>query len=98
MKSPLRRGLSLLEVILAVAILGLGLAIIGELIRNGTRQAEEVRFLTAAQLLCESKLEEVAAGVVPPASGSSDIRHPPFAVRMCPVDRARPWFEAIHSS
>jgi general secretion pathway protein I len=59
-------GLSLLEVILAIAILGSCIAVIGELIRLGARQAEEARELTIAQLLCESKLEEIAAGVIAP--------------------------------
>ncbi|HPM83682.1 MAG TPA: prepilin-type N-terminal cleavage/methylation domain-containing protein [Candidatus Anammoximicrobium sp.] len=58
-----RRGLSLLEVILAVAILGGCLAVTGELVRMGVRHAEEARELTRAQLLCESKMEEIAAGV-----------------------------------
>ncbi len=61
-----RAGLSLLEVILAIAILGGCVAVIGELVRLGARQAEEARELTTAQLLCESKLEEIAAGVVAP--------------------------------
>jgi type II secretory pathway pseudopilin PulG len=55
-------GLSLLEVILAIAILGGSIAVIGELVRLGVRQAEEARELTTAQLLCESKIEEIAAG------------------------------------
>jgi type II secretory pathway pseudopilin PulG len=59
-------GLSLLEVILAIAILGGCMAVIGELIRLGARQAEEARELTVAQLLCESTLEEIAAGVIAP--------------------------------
>jgi general secretion pathway protein I len=59
-------GLSLLEVILAIAILSGCIAVIGELIRLGARQAEEARELTIAQLLCESKLEEIAAGVIAP--------------------------------
>ncbi len=58
----LRSGLSLLEVILAVAILGGSLAAIGELVRIGSQHAEESRGLAAAQLLCESKMEEIAAG------------------------------------
>jgi general secretion pathway protein I len=61
-------GLSLLEVILAIAILGGCIAVIGELVRLGARQAEEARELTTAQLLCESKLEEIAAGVYAPES------------------------------
>jgi general secretion pathway protein I len=59
-------GLSLLEVILAIAILGGCIAVIGELVRMGARQAEEAREMTSAQLLCESKLEEIAAGVFAP--------------------------------
>jgi Tfp pilus assembly protein PilV len=66
-----RTGLSLLEVILATAILGLGLAAIGELVRLGSRQAEESRDLAIAQLLCESKLEEIAAGAASRESVSS---------------------------
>jgi hypothetical protein len=42
------------------------MAVIGELIRLGARQAEEARELTVAQLLCESTLEEIAAGVIAP--------------------------------
>jgi type II secretion system protein I len=57
--------MSLLEVILAVAILGICIAVIGEAIRIGTRQAEETREMTTAQLLCESKLEELACGATP---------------------------------
>ncbi len=65
-RSAASAGLSLLEVILAIAILGGSIAVIGELVRLGARQAEEARELTIAQLLCESKLEEIAAGVIAP--------------------------------
>jgi len=64
------RGLTLLEVILAIAILGGCMAVIGELVRLGVRHAEEAREQTKAQLLCESKLEEIAAGVTPLESAS----------------------------
>jgi len=65
-----RRGLSLLEVILAVAILGGCLAVTGELVRMGVRHAEEARELTRAQLLCESKMEGIAARVTALESAS----------------------------
>jgi prepilin-type N-terminal cleavage/methylation domain-containing protein len=58
------RGLSLLEVILAIAILGGALATIGELIRIGARNAAISRDLTTAQLYCESKMNEAASGVI----------------------------------
>jgi general secretion pathway protein I len=67
---PRRRALSLLEVTLAIAILGGSLAVIGELVRLGSRQAEEARELTTAQLLCESKMEEIVAGILAPQAVS----------------------------
>ena len=65
------RGLSLLEVILAIAILAGCIATVAELVRVGSYQAEEARELTIGQLLCESKIAEIAAGVVPPEAASS---------------------------
>jgi len=61
-----------LEVILAIAILAGCIAAIGELVSLGTLQAEEARDLTTAQLLCESKMAEIAAGAVP-AEGASSV-------------------------
>ncbi len=61
----MRRGLSLLEVVLALTILGASLAVIAQLVRLGTNSAEEAREMAVAQLLCESKLEEIAAGAAP---------------------------------
>ncbi len=60
-----RSGLSLLEVMLALAILGGALAAIGELMRIGARNAEIARDLTTAQLICESTIAEVQLGFLP---------------------------------
>jgi type II secretion system protein I len=60
-----RDGFSLLEIILALAILCGAIATLGELSRLGMRQAERARDLTQAQLLCESKLNEIVAGLTP---------------------------------
>ncbi len=79
-----RRGLSLLEVMLAIAILGGCVAVIGELVRIGSRHAEEVRLLTTAQLLCESKIEEIEAGVIPPEAISS-----------APFETTPDWFYSV---
>jgi type II secretory pathway pseudopilin PulG len=66
-----RCGLTLLEVILSIAILGGALAVIGELIRIGSRSAANARDLTTAQLYCESKLNSLAAGIDEPTSVSA---------------------------
>ena len=60
-----RRGLSLLEVILAMTILAIALAALGELVALGTRSAASARDLTRAQLLCESKMAELTTSVYP---------------------------------
>jgi hypothetical protein len=70
-----RTGLSLLEVMLSLAILGGALAVIGELNRLGSRSAEIARDETIAQRLCENKLAEIASGLVLPN-----------AVTMAPVE------------
>ncbi len=64
-RPPARQGLTLLEAILAIAILGGAIATIGEAIRLGTLAAADARELTMAQLLCESKLAELTAGMQP---------------------------------
>lgn len=65
MKSPRRSGFTLLEVILALAILVGALAVLGELADQGLTNARTAASLAEAQLLCESKLAEVTAGLVP---------------------------------
>ncbi len=62
------RGFSLLEVILAIAILAGAIAVLGEVARLGMRNASRARDLAQAQLLCESKLAEILAGIEPAES------------------------------
>jgi type II secretion system protein I len=66
MKNQLRTGLSLLEVMLSIAILGGALVVVGELVRIGSRNAEAARDLATAQLLCETKMTEISTGLLPP--------------------------------
>ena len=73
-----RRGLSLLEVVLAIAILGSALAVIGNLVYLGSRSASNARLYSEAQILCDSKMAEIAAGVLPAESTSgSSIEEAP---------------------
>ncbi|HOV78342.1 MAG TPA: prepilin-type N-terminal cleavage/methylation domain-containing protein, partial [Sedimentisphaerales bacterium] len=59
-----RRGFTLLEVILALAILLSSLAAIGHLVFNAYQNALRVKNLTRAQLICEGILAELNAGSI----------------------------------
>ena len=67
----LRSAFSLLEVILALSILAGAVAVLGELLRAGMRNAQTARDLTRAQMLCEGIEEQVVAGAIAPSSVSS---------------------------
>lgn len=58
-----RRGFTLFEVLLALAILVGCLATIGELTRMGLQNAHRAAASATAQLLCESKLAEITSGI-----------------------------------
>src|SRR5689334_221307 len=58
-----RPGLSLLEVLGATAIFLMSIVAIGELMNASTDQALEVQWRSRATRLCQSKLNEFAAGV-----------------------------------
>lgn len=60
-----RRGLSLLEVVMAVAIMGLAMGIIGNLVRLGSKSAGLTKWRSQAQIICDTKMAEVAAGALP---------------------------------
>lgn len=74
----LRGAFSLLEVILALGILVGALAVIGELVRSGLRNAQMARDLSQAQMLCETRLAEIHAGAASaePAGKSPIPDHP----------------------
>ncbi|MGQ9503441.1 MAG: type IV pilus modification PilV family protein [Thermogutta sp.] len=61
---PHNSGFTLLEVILAIAILLSSLAAIGQLVYNAYQNALRVKNLTRAQLICESILAELNAGSI----------------------------------
>jgi type II secretory pathway pseudopilin PulG len=60
-----RAGISLLELILALAILAGAVAVLGEASRQAMRNAAAARDVARAQALCESKLAEILAGITP---------------------------------
>jgi hypothetical protein len=60
--------MTLMEVILAIAILGGSLAILGEMVRVGARASRSARLLSTAQILADSIAAEIAAGAALPES------------------------------
>jgi type II secretion system protein I len=59
-------GFTLLEVILALAILAGAVAVLGEVSRLALRNAAAARDLAQAQLLAETKMGEIVAGITAP--------------------------------
>ena len=59
-----RRGLSLLEVILALAILVLAMAAIGKLVDIGTDRGTDARVYSRGTRLAQAKMAEAEAGVI----------------------------------
>lgn len=59
---------TLMEVIIALAVMGMSMAAIGTLVQIGGQNALEARLLTTAQFLAESKLSEVKAGILSPTA------------------------------
>jgi type II secretory pathway pseudopilin PulG len=62
---------SILEVILALAILTGAMAVLGELGRLGFQNAKAAQDLTKAQMLCESKMAEYTSGITTPQAVSA---------------------------
>ena len=61
---PRRAGLSLIEVLLALAILLLALVAIGRLVDIGTDRGNEARLHTRGTRLAQAKMAEVEAGTI----------------------------------
>ncbi len=90
-----RRGISLLEVMLAIAILGGSMAVIVQMVHTGSRAAIRARELTQAQIHAESVMSQIVSGVVLPQTASRSqllIDSPTYPQFRC----ARRW--PLHSA
>ncbi len=65
MKSPHRTGFSLMEVLVATALLTLSAIVLGELAAIGRLHAEGAEKLADAQWLAQAKLNEILCGATP---------------------------------
>jgi general secretion pathway protein I len=61
----MRRGITLYEVVLALAIFAGAMAAISQVVATGARAALQARLQSQAILLCESKMGEVIGGITP---------------------------------
>lgn len=68
-----RRGLTLIEVLLSLAILVMALAALGRLVDMGTDREQDGRLHATAARLGLSKLAEVEAGVEPLTNGGGSF-------------------------
>ncbi len=59
-----RTGLSLLEVVLALSILGIAVGILSTIMQQSADNGLRARRMTQAQLVCESKMAEAMAGAL----------------------------------
>ncbi len=72
-----RRGFSLLEILLALAILGGSLAVLSQIVGIGGDSASSARDLAFCRLLCQAKLAEtLVSGLTPVAVPSTPIAAP----------------------
>lgn len=67
-----RAGLSLLEVVFAIAILGTALAAIGHLVQGGMRAGGASRVQSVSQILADAKMAEIVCGAIPLDSSSGN--------------------------
>ena len=80
------RGFSLLEVVLALAILTATVAILGELIRSGLHNAQLARDLSKAELIAESVLYRIESGLLPHQANRT------------PVDLEPGWYYSVENA
>ncbi|MEL7498094.1 MAG: hypothetical protein AAFN77_10820 [Planctomycetota bacterium] len=72
-----RNGLSLLEVILSIAILGGAMVAIGKLYFLGYRSALQTRYRSECNMIADAKMAELAGGVLPLESGGGPVEENP---------------------
>ncbi len=84
MKHQHREGFSLLEILIATAILLAAIAVLGQLAQLGLRNATEASKFARAQQLCQNKLEAIVLRIEA-AESAEDV----------PLDEAPNWLYAI---
>lgn len=67
-----RRGISLLEVLAALAIFLFSIVVITQMVEQGSRAGQKAQRLSKAAMLAEARLAELSAGVLPLSSSGPE--------------------------
>lgn len=68
--SAKRRGLSLMEVLVALAIFVMGFVALGQILTLSSNQAVEIKFQSIATRMAQSKMAQAVSGIIPLSSQS----------------------------
>ena len=82
-----RSGFSLLEVLIASIILAIGVAAIAQLASVGVSRAAKAENLAIAEVVCQSRMNEFAAGALPVAMSAGE-----------PIPELPDWFLRVNVS
>ena len=95
-RSP-RAGLTLFELLLALAIFLTALAALAQLLDSGARAAAQSQLQTEAIIRCESKLGELVSGITPikPVSNQVFDDDPNWSCRLTVADGAWPNLQLV---
>ena len=85
-----RTGLSLLEVILSIAILGLSMVAIGHLFSLGFRSAADVQLRNEANMIADTTMAEVVAGAIDLSSGGAVEGNPEWQYKIDSQESKQP--------
>ncbi len=72
-----RRGLTLYEVVIALAIFAGAITALSQALTTATRAALQARLQSQAVLLCQTKMAEVVSGALPSSSGGESSFNEP---------------------
>ena len=84
-----RSGFSLMEIILATAMLMGSVIVLARLAGMGRTQANRAELLSEAQLVCETTMTEIVLGIRPLDPVENLPLLPPVALRLQPQQRRR---------
>ncbi|PQO42488.1 prepilin-type N-terminal cleavage/methylation domain-containing protein [Blastopirellula marina] len=90
-----RDAFSLIEVILAMAILATSIVLLSQLLGLGLRNARESQGLTEAHMIAETVMESIALGLIPPDPVADQNISMTTDLNTFAVEQDAPWVYSI---